>query len=111
MSIQWSGRVAVSSPGHRFVPLAERRFHFTERKFPGPIYLFFFFIFSGPLISFMPDATETEFFERADMLDTKIGRSKKDAPTLCRQNGFRRDDVRCEDVVSGRTSCSPRSPT
>jgi short-subunit dehydrogenase len=28
----------------------------------------------------MPGATETEFLERADMLDTKIGQSKKDDP-------------------------------
>src|SRR5205085_331160 len=28
----------------------------------------------------MPGATETEFFERADLMDTKIGTSKKDNP-------------------------------
>ena len=28
----------------------------------------------------MPGATETEFFERADLMDTKIGQSKKDDP-------------------------------
>ena len=28
----------------------------------------------------MPGATETEFFERADMLDTKVGQAKKDDP-------------------------------
>jgi short-subunit dehydrogenase len=26
----------------------------------------------------MPGATETEFFERADMMDTKMGTAKKD---------------------------------
>jgi short-subunit dehydrogenase len=26
----------------------------------------------------MPGATETDFFERADMLDTKVGSAKKD---------------------------------
>ena len=26
----------------------------------------------------MPGATETDFFERADMMDTKIGQQKKD---------------------------------
>lgn len=34
----------------------------------------------------MPGASETDFFERADMLDTKIGQSKKaDAPEVARQ--------------------------
>jgi uncharacterized protein len=28
----------------------------------------------------MPGATETDFFERADMLDTKVGTQKKDYP-------------------------------
>ncbi len=28
----------------------------------------------------MPGATETDFFERADMLDTKVGSAKKDDP-------------------------------
>jgi short-subunit dehydrogenase len=36
----------------------------------------------------MPGATETEFFERADMLDTKIGQSRKDDPAEVAQNGF-----------------------
>lgn len=36
----------------------------------------------------MPDATDTEFFERAEMLDTKVGVSKKDDPALVAQQGF-----------------------
>jgi uncharacterized protein len=32
------------------------------------------------LTSLMPGPTETEFFERADMLDTTVGQSKKDDP-------------------------------
>ena len=28
----------------------------------------------------MPGATETDFFERADMLNTKVGQAKKDDP-------------------------------
>jgi uncharacterized protein len=41
----------------------------------------------------MPGATETDFFERADMLDTKVGTAKKDDPA---------DVVKVEgEVVSG----------
>jgi short-subunit dehydrogenase len=36
----------------------------------------------------MPGATETEFFDRADMLDTKVGQAKKDDPAVVAQNGF-----------------------
>ncbi|MFO1184909.1 MAG: SDR family NAD(P)-dependent oxidoreductase [Bauldia sp.] len=36
----------------------------------------------------MPGATETRFFERAGMLDTKVGRSKKDDPATVAQAGF-----------------------
>ena len=36
----------------------------------------------------MPGATETEFFERADLTDTKIGQSKKDDPVSVAQKGY-----------------------
>ena len=36
----------------------------------------------------MPGATDTEFFERADMLDTKVGQQKKDDPADVAQQGF-----------------------
>jgi uncharacterized protein len=36
----------------------------------------------------MPGATETEFFERADMMDTKIGQQEKDDPRTVAKAGF-----------------------
>jgi short-subunit dehydrogenase len=36
----------------------------------------------------MPGATETDFFERADMLDTKVGTAKKDDPAEVARIGF-----------------------
>jgi short-subunit dehydrogenase len=36
----------------------------------------------------MPGATDTAFFERADMLDTKVGQDKKDAPVGVARTGF-----------------------
>ena len=42
----------------------------------------------------MPGATETEFFERADMMDTKVGQAKKDDPAEVAQVGLQRDDAR-----------------
>ena len=36
----------------------------------------------------MPGATETEFFERADLMDTKIGQQEKDDPRMVAKAGF-----------------------
>ena len=49
----------------------------------------------------MPGATETEFFERADMLDTKIGAGKKDDPADVAKIGFEAMMKGDGDVVSG----------
>jgi short-subunit dehydrogenase len=49
----------------------------------------------------MPGATETDFFERADLLDTKIGQSKKDDPTDVAKIGYDAMLRGDGDVVSG----------
>jgi short-subunit dehydrogenase len=49
----------------------------------------------------MPGATETEFFERADLMDTKIGQSKKDDPAEVAKTGFDAMMRGYGDVVSG----------
>ncbi len=49
----------------------------------------------------MPGATETEFFERADMLDTKVGQSEKDDPADVAKTGFDAMMRGDRDVVSG----------
>jgi short-subunit dehydrogenase len=49
----------------------------------------------------MPGATETEFFARADMLDTKIGSGKKDDPAEVAAIGFAAMMRGDGDVVSG----------
>jgi short-subunit dehydrogenase len=49
----------------------------------------------------MPGATETEFFERADMMDTKVGRSKKDDPADVARTGFEAMMNGDGDVVTG----------
>jgi short-subunit dehydrogenase len=49
----------------------------------------------------MPGATDTEFFERADMLDTKVGTAKKDDPADVARAGYdalMRGDA---EIVSG----------
>ncbi len=49
----------------------------------------------------MPGATETDFFERADMLDTKVGQGKKDSPADVAATGFKAMMNGEGDVVSG----------
>jgi uncharacterized protein len=49
----------------------------------------------------MPGATETEFFERADMLDTKVGTDKKQPPDEVAKTGFAAMMRGDGDVVAG----------
>ena len=49
----------------------------------------------------MPGATETRFFERAHMLDTKVGTDKKDDPADVAKTGYAAMMAGDGDVVSG----------
>lgn len=49
----------------------------------------------------MPGPTETEFFRRADMLDTKVGQDKKDDAAMVARTGFNAMMSGEADVVSG----------
>ena len=49
----------------------------------------------------MPGATETQFFERAGLLDTKIGQSRKDDPADVARIGFEAMMNGDADVVAG----------
>ena len=49
----------------------------------------------------MPGATETDFFERADMMDTKVGTAKKDDPMDVAEAGYKAMMKGSGEVVSG----------
>ncbi|MDB5625760.1 MAG: short-chain dehydrogenase/reductase [Tardiphaga sp.] len=49
----------------------------------------------------MPGATETEFFRRADMMDTDVGTTKKDDPAKVAADGFDAMMKGEGDIVSG----------
>jgi short-subunit dehydrogenase len=49
----------------------------------------------------MPGATETRFFERADMLDTKVGQQEKDDPADVAKTGWDAMQRGDGDIVSG----------
>ncbi len=52
----------------------------------------------------MPGATETDFFERAEMLDTKVGTSKKQPADEVARSGFQAMMKGEGDVVTGWTN-------
>jgi short-subunit dehydrogenase len=49
----------------------------------------------------MPGPTDTEFFERADLMDTKVGTGKKDDPAMVAKTGFHAMMKGEGDVVAG----------
>lgn len=49
----------------------------------------------------MPGPTDTEFFERADMMDTSVGQGKKDDPAMVARTGFDAMMRGDGDIVSG----------
>lgn len=49
----------------------------------------------------MPGATDTEFFRRADMMDTDVGTTEKDDPAKVAEDGFKAMMNGAGDVVSG----------
>jgi uncharacterized protein len=49
----------------------------------------------------MPGATDTEFFRRADMMDTDVGTTEKDDPAKVAADGFEAMMSGAGDVVSG----------
>lgn len=49
----------------------------------------------------MPGATETRFFERAGMLDTKLGQREKDDPAAVAKTGWEAMLRGDGDIVSG----------
>jgi short-subunit dehydrogenase len=54
--------------------------------------------------SLMPGPTDTEFFERADMLDTRVGSGSKDDPGDVARDGFEALMAGKERVVSASLS-------
>jgi uncharacterized protein len=56
------------------------------------------------ITSLMPGPTDTEFFERADMLDTKVGTGKKDDPADVARDGFEAMMAGDERAVSASLS-------
>jgi short-subunit dehydrogenase len=48
----------------------------------------------------MPGVTDTRFFERADLMDTKVGVDSKDDPAVVAKDGFDAMQAGKADVIS-----------
>lgn len=62
------------------------------------------------ITTLMPGATETEFFERADMLDTKVGTAEKDDPAKVAQDGWDALMAGKAHIISGWKNSGHRRP-
>ncbi len=104
MRARGSGRILITGSEAGFVP---GTFHAVYNGTKAFINSFSFALRaelkdSGVTVTcLMPGATETEFFERADLTDTKVGQSSKDDPADVAKVGFDAMVNGEGDVVAG----------
>ena len=99
-----SGRILITGSVAGFIPGAYQAVYNASKAFLDS----FSFALraevaeSGVTVTcLMPGATETEFFERADLLDTQVGQEKKDDPKDVAKAGFDAMMRGDGDVVTG----------
>jgi short-subunit dehydrogenase len=104
MRARGSGRILITGSIAGFMPGTYQAVYNASKAFPDSFSfaLRHELMDSGISVTYlMPGATETEFFERADMMDTKVGTAKKDNPADVAQIGFKAMMKGEGDVVSG----------
>lgn len=99
-----SGRILITGSVAGFIPGAYQAVYNASKAFLDS----FSFALraeleeSGVTVTcLMPGATETEFFERADLMDTEVGQEKKDDPADVAKAGFDAMMRGDGDVVTG----------
>jgi short-subunit dehydrogenase len=104
MSARGSGRILITGSVAGFIPGAYQAVYNGTKAFLDS----FSFALRAELAEsgvtvtcLMPGATETEFFERADMQDTAVGQQKKDDPKDVAKAGFDAMMRGDGDVVAG----------
>jgi short-subunit dehydrogenase len=98
------GRILITGSVAGFIPGAYQAVYNASKAFIDSFSFALRAELDGTAITvtcLMPGATETEFFERADMLDTKVGAAKKDDPADVARIGFDAMMAGEGDVVSG----------
>lgn len=104
MRARGSGRILITGSIAGFIPGTYQAVYNASKAFLDS----FSFALRAELMDsgvtvtcLMPGATETDFFERAGMLDTKVGTGKKDDPADVARIGFKAMMNGEGDVVSG----------
>ena len=104
MRARGKGRILITGSVGGFVPGSFQAVYNATKAFIDS----FSFAFRNELkdtgvtvTCLMPGPTETEFFERAGMTDTKVGQSEKDDPAEVARTGFEAMMRGEGDVVSG----------
>lgn len=104
MKKRGSGRILITGSIAGFIPGAYQAVYNASKAFLDS----FSFALRAELADagitvtcLMPGATETEFFERADLTDTKVGQEKKDDPKDVARAGFDAMLRGDGDVVTG----------
>jgi short-subunit dehydrogenase len=99
-----SGRILITGSVAGFIPGAYQAVYNASKAFLDS----FSFALRAELADsgitvtcLMPGATETEFFERADLMDTEVGQEKKDDPKDVAKAGFDAMMRGDGDVVTG----------
>ncbi|MDP2357585.1 MAG: SDR family NAD(P)-dependent oxidoreductase [Beijerinckiaceae bacterium] len=104
MRAQRSGKILITGSEAGFIPGAYQAVYNGTKAFVDS----FSFALreelrdSGVTVTcLMPGATETAFFARARLLDTKVGQSSKDDPAMVARKGFEAMMAGHGDVVTG----------
>ena len=104
MRARGTGRILITGSTAGFVPGSFQAVYNGSKAFIDSFALALRNELKGSGVSvtcLMPGATNTGFFERADMLDTKIAHSDKDDPADVAKDGFEAMMKGDSDVVSG----------
>jgi short-subunit dehydrogenase len=104
MRAQGSGRILITGSIAGFLPGTYQAVYNGTKAFLDNFSFALRHELSGSGVTvtcLMPGATETAFFERADMMDTKVGQQKKDDPAMVAHQGFAAMMNGEGDVVTG----------
>jgi len=104
MRIRNSGRILITGSIAGFIPGSFQAVYNGTKAFLNSFSFALREELKGTRITvtcLMPGATETEFFRRADMLDTSVGTARKDDPATVAKNGFDAMMRGDGDIVSG----------
>ena len=104
MKARGSGRVLITGSIAGFMPGTYQAVYNGSKAFLDSVSFAIRHELKGSGVTvtcLMPGATETDFFERADMMDTSVGQADKDGAAMVAKQGFQAMMAGEGDVVTG----------